>query len=118
MGDKFGQGKYYSKDNKLIYEGNFAFGKYNGIGKEIISEKDNFYYEGNYENGLMQGKGKLFFKNKVMYEGEFEKGNYVENGKIIKVNGQYYIGQFKGLKIEGKGILYNKDNSICYEGEF
>ena len=118
LGEKFGQGKYYSKDNKLIYEGNFAFGKYNGIGKEIISEKDNFYYEGNYENGVMQGKGKLFFRNKVMYEGEFDKGNYVENGKIIKVNGQYYIGQFKGFKIEGKGILYNKDNTICYEGEF
>ena len=118
LGDKFGQGKYYSKDNKLIYDGNFAFGKYNGIGKEIISEKDNFYYEGNYENGLMQGKGKLFFKNKVMYEGEFEKGNYVENGKIIKDNGQYYIGQFKDFKMEGKGILYNKDNSICYEGDF
>ena len=53
-----------------------------------------------------------------MYKGEFDKGNFVENGKIIKLNGKYYIGQFKGIKIEGKGILFNKDNTICYEGEF
>ena len=67
MGDKFGQGKYYSKENKLIYVGSFAFGKYNGLGKEIINEKENLYYEGNYENGQMLGKGKLFFRNNLMY---------------------------------------------------
>lgn len=66
----------------------------------------------------MHGKGKLFFRNNLMYEGEFDRGNFVENGKIIKLNGKYYIGQFKGIKIEGKGILFNKDNTICYEGEF
>ena len=62
MGDKFGQGKYYSKGNKLIYEGSFAFGKYNGLGKEIINEKENLYYEGNYENDKCMERENYFLE--------------------------------------------------------
>ena len=62
MGDKFGEGKYYSKENKLIYEGSFAFGKYNGLGKEIINEKENLYYEGNYENDKCMERENYFLE--------------------------------------------------------
>ena len=44
--------------------------------------------------------------------------NYKGKGKKIYSDGEYYIGQFKyGLK-NGKGILYSKDGTIKYEGDW
>ena len=33
-------------------------------------------------------------------------------------DGGYYIGQFKNNKINGNGIVYDKNNEEVYEGEF
>ena len=33
-------------------------------------------------------------------------------------NGEYYIGQFKDNKFNGKGIKYDKNGNIIYEGDF
>ena len=44
--------------------------------------------------------------------------NYNGKGKIIFHDGRYYIGQFKDNLRNGKGILYNKNGNILYEGEY
>jgi hypothetical protein len=37
---------------------------------------------------------------------------------LIFGNGGYYIGEFNEDKMDGKGILYDKDGKIEYEGSF
>ena len=39
-------------------------------------------------------------------------------GKYIDADGNYYIGEFKkGLK-HGKGVEYDRNNNLRYEGDF
>ena len=53
--------------------------------------------------------------NKII---EIKKENKEAEQKYIYENGDYYIGQsLNGLK-HGKGIYYNKNNTILYEGDF
>ena len=44
-------------------------------------------------------------------------GKYI-NGKYIYDDGKYYIGEFKNYLPDGKGIKYNKNGIILYEGNF
>ena len=37
--------------------------------------------------------------------------------KLIVQNGNYYISQFKDDEPNGKGIIYDKDGNIIYEGD-
>ena len=39
-------------------------------------------------------------------------------GKYIYKNGEYYIGQYINDLKHGKGIIYYKNNTIKYEGDF
>ena len=57
-------------------------GPINGLGKEYKKETNILLFEGEYLNGIKNGKGK----------------EYYENGQI-KFDGDY----FQGRKIEGKG---------------
>ena len=43
---------------------------------------------------------------------------YEGTGKYISEVGLYYIGQFKNGFRNGKGILYNSNGNIKYDGEF
>lgn len=65
----------------------------------------------------MKGKGLIYRNDVILFEGEF-KDNYFVKGKKFLSNGQYYIGQFKKYKMEGKGVIFNKNISKVYEGEF
>ena len=53
-----------------------------------------------------------------MYDGEFVNDKYEGNGKYIYENGNYYIGSWLNGVKHGKGILYNKNNTIKCEGDF
>jgi len=66
--------------------------------------------------------GNSFFKikkyGKYEYEGEIKDNKRDEYEKLILENGIYYIGQWKDRFKHGKGILYNKNNSFIYRGDF
>ena len=121
-----------------IYIGKYLNTKRNGIGKLILSEHS--VYEGNFKNGLFDGKGYYKDKNyiykgeyllgkksgkgklenletKTIYEGEFK--NDMKNGYGIEQysDGIIYQGYFKDNKKEGMGKLIMKNNS-GYEGQF
>ena len=92
-------GKYFF-ENGMYYIGRLinlsAYGEgiiYNK--KDIKSNKNSIYYEGDFVNGKKEGKGKLFYDN-----------------------GEYYIGDFLNDKRNGKGIIYHKDDSFKYIGDF
>jgi len=50
---------------KIKYEGSTSNGQYHGYGK--IFNGDYLYYEGNFENSLFNGKGIIYYQNKVKY---------------------------------------------------
>ena len=69
--------EYNSLNDKLIYEGEFLDGIKNGKGKEY--NKDGILiYEGKYLNGERNGKGKEYYKDELIFEGEYLDGKEME----------------------------------------
>ena len=94
------KGKEFNEIGNLKFEGEYLDGKYyNGKGYNIyggntyeIKEGKNipedfydfgFKYEGEYLKGEKNGKGKEYFKGKLIFEGDYLDGVKVEKGKNI-----------------------------------
>ena len=61
---------YIKKNGQIIYEGDWVNDDYEGHGKYINKNGD--YYEGQFKNGLKNGKGKIFLSNGlIIYSGNF-----------------------------------------------
>ena len=111
-----GKGKEYNNyNNKLIFEGEYIYGKRHGIGKEYDCD-GKLLFEGKYLNNKRNGNGKEYFSNgNVKFEGKYLNGKkwtgvgYDQNNqKMFEIeNGNGYI----------KGYIYNNDYSI-FEGEY
>ena len=95
-----GIGKLYTEDLEynssdknnfvLLYEGGFKQNLYEGYGKLYKEFYENLYYEGNFINGVIKGKGIRYYKNGLKkLEGIFGDNNIFEGvyynpkGKII-----------------------------------
>ena len=89
--DDIWDGKGYDKNKKNV----FTINKGNGFIKEF-NDDGILIYEGEYINGMRNGKGK----------------QYDKDGKII------YEGEFKDGKRHGKGKLFDEEGKIIYEGNF
>ena len=84
-------GVLYNKNNNIIYEGEFAFGKIEGIGKAYNDED---YYIGQFANSNLNGKGIIYnLDDTIKFEGTFENGKCKE-GRFNYSDGSYYIGEF------------------------
>lgn len=113
-----GYGKLYWSGGKdiLIFEGYFeeneiTSGKYYTlIGMGTDNPIYALEYEGNYKNGLPNGRGKCIFANGDVYEGDFKDckmngyGTYYFKG-TSEVNSKY-IGTFLNNKINGSGQFW------------
>jgi len=98
-------------------------------------------YEGDIENNVPNGKGKLTFTDGVVYIGDFVNGKRQGNGKLTYADGSYYkgdwfddaangkgemtyeaggmyIGDFVNGKSNGQGKTILKDGSTYYEGNY
>ena len=75
-------------------------------------------YEGEFKNGIMDGKGKMTYKNKFEYQGDWKDGKREGKGKYVNTSSKdMYEGDFKCDKAEGKGVaIYN--NGDKYEGDY
>lgn len=105
-----------NEDNFEVYEGEIKNSLYDGKGKYISSNGDE--YIGNFVEGEKAGgEGKITFKDGTTYEGQLEKGEIKGEGKMIWQNGYEYQGNFDGKKLEGFGTLKGP-NGETYEGEF
>ena len=100
------------------YEGDIVNGVKEGKGTEFYKNK-NKRYEGYFKNGNHHGNGKEYYDNgKIKYEGEFNNNKYDIKGIEYDENGQIiYDGEFKNGKYHGKGKLY-RNGKIIYEGDF
>lgn len=75
-------------------------------------------YKGRLEDGHLDGKGTLYFKDGVLYEGEFSKGIMIGKGKYFWPDGSNYDGEVVDALREGYGIFRNKAKGIEYKGNW
>jgi hypothetical protein len=115
-----GYGELFYKNGKKL-EGKFENGKLNGYGRLINLFGINCY-EGYFkDNQLLDGKGKIIKiednGDKIIYEGDIK--NMKKEGKGIEKNKNYtYLGSFKDDLRHGKGKIIFNEGEEYYEGEF
>ena len=89
------------------YQGSFdEAGCRTGYG--VLRKNKKTIYEGDWQNGLFHGWGKLTLSNSKFtdYAGSFERGYFSGRGTLQYTNGDKYIGEVRGNCIEGEGTLY------------
>ena len=113
VNDKWeGQGQLENYETGDIYEGQFENGKINGKG--IFKWKNGEIYEGDFVNGIKHGKGIHKFPEGSEYEGEYNNGIREGKAKYTWADGRIFKGYFKNGKPEGKGqIIYNGKTVKC-----
>ena len=112
-----GKGTKYNFNGKILYEGNFTNGKFEGDGKYFFENGD--FFIGQYKNGLRNGKGTFYYKNgNIMGKGNFINDLADGQGKYIFEDGNYYEGEWKNGLRNGKGIEYYSNGEIKYEGDY
>ena len=96
--------EYVSGD---LYKGSWSNNIINGHG-ELIS--NNQIYEGDFKNGLPDGRGKISYPSKYVLTGDFKNGKHIRNNETTifldsgKLKGNLFIED--GEKIFGTGIYY------------
>lgn len=120
-----GKGILIYKD-KSRYEGEFNQGlngsvevlSPEGFGKMTYpkgSKKKS--YEGQWKDGVFDGKGKVVWADGHTYKGDWQKGKYHGKGVYIWPSGSRYEGEFKNDYFNGKGVRI-WPNGDRYEGEW
>lgn len=80
-----------------------------GWGEATFS--DGQYYKGQFEHGMMHGKGATYrYKNEYVFEGEFYRDKFKEGKITWNDNGECFIGTFAGGKPD-KGTWYDKNGN-------
>ena len=54
--------------------------------------------------------------NNQIKEGQYENGNMNGFGRVIESDGSYYVGFYKDDMKHGKGKLYNSDGAFEKDG--
>ena len=66
----------------------------------------------------MHGKGTFTYPKGEVYEGEFNEGAIEGFGRVTKLNGSYYEGQWYRSKRHGKGEERDKDGKLIKRGHW
>jgi len=94
------------------YEGDIENGIPNGMGKVIFNNGD--MYEGEWIDGQLNGQGIFISNGGGKYEGEWMSGKYHGTGTLTFAEGNKKVGKFKnGLDWNTK--LYNSYGEIAGE---
>ena len=68
-------------------------------------------FEGDFKDGLPNGKGTFIFANGNKYVGELKDDKFNGQGTFTLASGAQYAGEYKEGKKEGQGILIYSDKS-------
>ena len=105
---KYGKGyvKEFDEYSKLIFEGEYINGVRNGKGKEYDYNNNNVIFEGEYINGKRNGFGKEYNEQgELIFQGDYKEGKkWNGKGEIKKINEKKPIIILYDLK-EGQGYL-------------
>jgi hypothetical protein len=109
-------GKVYDK-GRLMYEGGIKYNRPEGFG--IRYDVSGSRYEGQFREGIANGKGRWFSGGKLVYDGEWASGRMEGNGKLYGSAGKaVYQGALSNGLRQGYGILYNDAGGKAYEGNW
>jgi len=92
---------------------------HNCFGKYFFELNDSFkghFYEGEFQNGMYNGRGTYTFADGSKYLGEFKDGKYNGQGLLTTADGFKLVGEFKDNKPNGQGTFTLADGSK-YVGE-
>lgn len=108
---------YYSDGVTLKWEGSCINGKADGYGKltKLKNGKYESTYEGEYKNGIREGKGKFTHVKGTIQEGIFIKGQMTGLGSQTFSNGDIYNGEFINYCMHGNGV-YTFANGAKFDG--
>ena len=98
---------YYSDGVTMKWEGSCVNGKASGYGK-LTKYKDGEYestYEGEFYNGIRQGKGKFIHKDGTIATGHFIDGQLMGYGIRTSDDGTKYEGEFVNYRQHGNGKM-------------
>jgi len=112
-----GRGILYGKDDKIIFNGYFKNGKYEGFGRLYDNNSNELIYIGYFKDNMYEGKGILYSNKQIKYEGNFYYGKYNGIGTEYIKNGKRKMKFFYGKpEKECYGILYDNNNNEIYKG--
>jgi len=98
-----------------VYEGNWEEGKRNGKGRCTFS--NGHTYDGDWKDDKRIGKGKYTWPNGEVYEGDFMDGKMNGKGKLTYLDGGVYEGDYKDGLMNGKGKYTWSDGGV-YDGDW
>ncbi|MDM8348048.1 C13 family peptidase [Pseudomonas sp. sp1636] len=78
---------------------------------------DGSRYRGEVIDGLLQGPGRLDYRNGSWFVGTFKDGQLHGPGEWHGANGEHYLGEFEQGAFHGQGTLHYRDGS-SYQGGF
>ena len=106
------------ENGKIKYRGDFQKDLFYGFGI-YYSEKGRKIYEGEWKNGVMDGEGSFFIKERLSYKGEWKKGRKNGKGILFYKNGEKeYDGEWKNGGKNGIGKYYFPSGKLQYNGEW
>lgn len=97
------------------YNGEWDEGMMNGQGVYLFS--DGTRYEGFFKNNRPHEFGNTVYKSGASYEGSWKNGKYDGKGKLIFIDGSVYEGWFKAGKRHGTGKIVHQ-SGLSYEGDW
>lgn len=74
-------------------------------------------YRGEIVDGLLQGQGRVDYRNGSWYAGQFKDGQADGLGEWQGSNGEHYVGEFSQGQFHGQGQLSDADGNR-YQGQF
>ena len=106
---------YYS--NNDIYEGDFLDGIREGRGKYFYSSNGD-KYDGEWRQNFKHGIGKMLYNGKGEYNGYWENGRRHGEGVFTYPNGDIYSGWWKFGEKEGTGTYLYKASGMKIYGQW
>lgn len=108
---------YYSEGVTFEWTGESKNGKAHGFGKAVKYKNGKYEstYEGEYKNGIREGKGTFTHSDGSIKKGVFINGQLTGYGTMELENGDSYEGNFINYRCHGKGKVTWGNGSI-FEG--
>lgn len=77
------------------------------------------FVEGNFKDGMLDGKGTIWYSDGQIFSGQFQAGNRMGLGTLTQANGNKYVGTWQGAKMEGPGkVLIGPEEHLFVEGTY
>jgi hypothetical protein len=105
----------YTWANGDTYEGQFSNGVIEGKGT-IFNRENGSRYTGDWLGGKMDGFGVFRWASGLVYEGGMRKGCCDGEGMLEWGDGERWAGKFKGNERCGKGVVYGRDGGEVERG--